>query len=297
MTKPQAPSSRRLVRYAFRAALVLTAVAVAVAFVSFRSFVETSPRFCATCHVVAPEIAMWTESEHRAVRCQQCHHQSLEDGLRILKVYLAGGALAGRHAPVDLASCAACHATHDTRWPSIANSVGHRVHTEKAKLECTSCHGRQMHFNRPPRSTCLTCHEGKSAGTAHEEAHCLACHNFLSTGDELKPTRAECLGCHERQERPVVVSSSAPMQFSCYACHRPHQGGGLVTCSDCHKPRDLAGLHAAKGHEDCATCHQPHDWRSTKAQCFACHKDKASHHPEKSCSECHGFEAGLRTGP
>ncbi len=284
------------IRVALQLFLALGVLATAVAFVGFRGYVETSPRFCQTCHVIAAEVAIWTESEHRNVRCQQCHHQRLEDGLRILMAYVSGEAAVTGHGKVNVGSCAGCHSSHDERWPSIADSVGHRVHG-KAGLVCTACHGQQMHFYRPARATCLTCHKDKSAGSAHEEAHCLACHNFLSTDEVILPSRRDCLRCHEALERPIVVAQAAPMQFVCYACHRPHAGTGVIACAECHKNRELVGLHRKPGHATCDSCHRQHDWVATRRACFACHANLESHHPEQPCWSCHSFEAGLGTGP
>lgn len=290
----------RSIRIAVQVVLAAVILALTGAFVSFKHYVEHSPRFCQTCHDVAPEIAVWMESEHRQVRCQQCHHSELEDGLRILEVYVAGGNTEPRHAPVDVHSCAKCHASHDPRWPAIANSAGHRIHTEKAHLPCTACHGKQMHFDRPARQTCETCHVGVTTGASHAANHCLACHNFLTTEDTIRPQRSDCLRCHRNQDRPVVIDPTAPMQFSCAACHRPHDTNKLIACTDCHHPDDLAGLHslhAQRGHVKCPSCHQPHNWVSRRAECYACHPETRSHHPEKSCTGCHRFETLLNTGP
>jgi hypothetical protein len=287
----------RTIRVAVQVVGVLGVLAVIGAFLSFRNYVNTSPRFCQTCHVIAPEIAIWTESEHRTVRCQECHHHDLREGLGILTAYLTGGTSARSHASVNLDSCAGCHAKHDARWKSISNSIGHRIHVDRAKQPCTTCHGQQMHFSQPARETCAGCHASKSAGAVHERAHCLACHNFLSTDEIIRPTRADCLRCHETRERPIRVNPSSPMQFACSTCHRPHSQTKAVPCSDCHQQRDLPGLHRNPGHQVCARCHKQHDWTATRTTCFECHKTLKTHYPDRACGSCHSFEAGVRTGP
>lgn len=286
----------RSLRIAAQALLGLAALGAVGGMVSFKRYVEQSPRFCQTCHMVAPEIALWMESEHRNVRCQQCHHQTLADGLRVLEVYVSGSKPV-THAPIDVQSCARCHATHDARWPSIADSIGHRMHAGKAKLPCTTCHGREMHFEKPARSTCEGCHEGKAMGSAHEAQHCLACHNFLSKEDVIRPQRADCLRCHRGLERPVTVPVTAPMQFSCSACHRPHSGDGVTPCTDCHPQRELPALHGEHEKAACGACHAAHGWIAEKQQCFACHKNMHAHHPTEACSHCHRFASGLGKGP
>jgi hypothetical protein len=154
-----------------------------------------------------------------------------------------------------------------------------------------------MHFSQPARETCAECHASKSAGAVHESAHCLACHNFLSTEEVILPTRADCLRCHETLGRPVRVSPTAPMQFSCATCHRPHRNTRAVPCSDCHERRDLRGLHNRKGHEDCDSCHKRHDWVATRESCLECHQMPKTHYPGRACGSCHSFKAGVRTGP
>jgi hypothetical protein len=154
-----------------------------------------------------------------------------------------------------------------------------------------------MHFAKPARATCLTCHEDKIAAAPHEERHCLACHNFLSTEEVIRPRRRDCLRCHRTQERPIVISQAAPMQFACSGCHRPHSQDGVAPCGDCHTQRELPGLHARPEHADCSDCHEPHEWITTKRQCFACHDDMRNHHPGERCSQCHSFEALVKTGP
>jgi len=267
---------------------------------AFRDYVEKSPAFCRTCHEIAPEIELWSEGHHRELRCQQCHHSDLEDGLRVLTLYVASkegepnpASEKTSHAPIELKSCAGCHASHDDRWPSIANSAGHRLHLEQKAIDCTECHGREMHFDRPARSTCQGCHPGHDAGGVHDPSHCLACHDFLGSGETIRPTRESCLACHRRQDRPVVVKADAPMQFNCAACHRPHlPEAATLPCSECHRKQDLVGLHTLATHQDCAGCHQPHNWQATRQACRACHEGMESHHPEERCVHCHTFSKG-----
>ncbi len=278
------------------AALVLFvggALGVAAAMHGFQSYVRDSPRFCQSCHDVSPEIAVWVESKHREVRCQRCHHNTVEEGLHTLFVFISGGEMDGDHAKVDVQSCAGCHASHDSRWPSIANSRGHLIHADNEKIVCTRCHGQEMHFDRPPRKTCLECHEGQALSGKHGSEHCLACHNFLTTDAVIKPQRSDCLHCHKNNERPIVIDATAPMQLQCSACHRPHSKEKLVSCQSCHPQTELVGLHNLREHQKCSSCHAAHEWTSTKEQCFACHPDARSHHPNSPCGRCHSFAKGL----
>jgi hypothetical protein len=276
-------------RWGTLALAAIVGVAGASTLASLHDWVESSPRFCESCHLVAPEIAVWTESAHRSIRCQECHHHTLEDGLRILSNMVTGEGQTGEHGNVHLDSCAGCHTSHDLRWPDIANSVGHRLHTEQAKLECTACHGRQMHFHQPARSICMKCHAGPADGAGHSALHCLACHNFLSQEAVIKPTRQDCLGCHMSLDRPIRIPAKTPMAFSCGACHLPHGDTPLVACEHCHKADLLFGLHKNDGHGACADCHEPHTWRAKRRHCSGCHEGMASHNPGQPCGGCHNF--------
>lgn len=288
---------QRITRGATLVVAVVGALALVGVLKTFRDYVQTNPRFCGSCHEVAPEIAIWTESAHRGIRCQRCHHNEPADGLRVLKVYLAGGSIGPEHAPIRVESCTGCHRSHDERWPSIVASVGHRIHVDRARVPCTTCHGRQMHFDRPARVSCLGCHADRGEGATHEKVHCLACHDFISGGEVIRPTRGDCLGCHANRDAPIRVSATAPMQLACYACHRPHAGGGLVPCAECHRRRELAGMHDRPGHQACETCHEAHEWVTTRQHCFRCHENLGDHYADQTCSSCHSFGVGIGAVP
>jgi len=269
----------------------LGAIAILIGYLGIRRYTNESPRFCESCHEVAPEVAVWLESEHRGINCQACHHATMEEGLKILWVYLRGGMPDIHHAKVSVRSCASCHASHDRRWPEVANSSGHRVHSSDEGLGCTDCHGQQMHFDQPAREICVSCHKGQDAGSAHEPVHCLACHNFLSTEDSVLPQQRDCMRCHAKQDRPIVLPSTAPMQFVCSGCHEPHASGRIAPCADCHRPSELCGLHTHADHQKCGDCHEPHEWTSKRRHCLECHADLFSHYPERKCVDCHGFQS------
>jgi len=235
-------------------------------------------------------MGVWLESEHRGINCQDCHHSTMEEGLEILWVYLRGEMPDIRLAEVNVGSCATCHASHDRKWPEVANSSGHLAHPTAEGLRCTDCHGQQMHFDQPAREVCLSCHEGQDTGAAHDLSHCLACHNFLSTEDELLPRVRDCMRCHAKQDRPILMPPTAPMHFVCSGCHEPHAGGRIAPCDDCHRSSELYGLHEHADHQLCADCHEPHEWTSRPRHCLECHDDLDTHYPKRKCNDCHDFE-------
>jgi len=73
---------------------------------------------------------------------------------------LAGKSPAGKktHAEVEVGACAACHLSHDGRWPQIAGSRGHRIHVESQKIACVRCHAAGVHGFEPVTESCRACH-------------------------------------------------------------------------------------------------------------------------------------------
>ena len=295
--RPYRLKLRKGALFLMQAAVALGSLVAVISLHRLYNYVEESPGFCQNCHAVAPEVQIWLQSEHRTVQCKRCHHQSLRDGMRVLVSYLGGDMPTEPHAEVEVNSCADCHAKHDRRWPNIANSVGHIAHLDTAKLSCLECHGQQMHMERPARAVCITCHGERDLGGVHGSEHCLACHNFLSTEIDLEPGRRDCLRCHLKRERPIVLNDVAPMKWLCSACHRPHVKDAVVACDECHRPMELHGLHDRVGHQECLRCHRPHVWKTSKPACYECHRDLYSHHPEKNCGDCHRFYPAEQSAP
>jgi hypothetical protein len=296
-------------------ALGVTAAASLFGLLQLRAYVTEDPRFCASCHRASPEFAVLGRDEHARVTCQKCHHTTTEQSLGMLSVYLAGGQPGGgaggdgkKHAPVELGACASCHLTHDKEWATqVGASRGHRVHAIEQKIACTRCHGAGIHRFEPVARSCVGCHGDHSVGLAGmQQVHCFACHDFLSVENGARPSRRDCLHCHQTQGlHPSRFPDEAPMRFACAACHKPHAkapGAELVACDKCHTEMKSAGLHGASvlHRRDCRECHRPHGWRSGQADCLRCHAEAATHHPDHpSCRECHSWKgaAALPTPP
>src|SRR5512142_42695 len=104
-------------------ALVLAAAAVlasAYGVSRLKRYVDTDPGLCAHCHRASPEFALWNQGSHKGVSCQRCHHATPREGLAMLRSFLAGKPPGGkRHAEVEVGACAACHLSHDPKWPQI----------------------------------------------------------------------------------------------------------------------------------------------------------------------------------
>jgi hypothetical protein len=295
MTRPE---RRRLLRLAAALGAVVVVVGGWGAW-RIKRYVDEDPGLCAQCHRASPEFALWNEGSHKGVSCQRCHHATPAEGLAMLRSFLAGKPPGGKkgHAQVEVGACAACHLSHDPKWPQIEASRGHRVHVAGQKIACVRCHANAMHGFAPPTDSCKECHGAHMVNAVGmQQLHCFACHNFLSQDPGLRPTRHDCLRCHRQQGvHPSRFADDAPMQFACSACHHPHATSAKTMrtdCRTCHTQIERGGLHGSRGHRDCAKCHPAHLWRTEDGTCARCHGDWKAHAGGKRCSLCHSFAGG-----
>jgi hypothetical protein len=275
------------------AVVAVLVVGGTASFLRFKRFVDEDPRLCATCHQASPEFSLWLGGSHRSVSCQKCHHATPEEGVAMLRAFLAGKKPAGQHAAVEVGACAACHLSHDPKWPQVGGSRGHRVHFEEQKIACVRCHAASVHGFEPVQAACIECHGKHLVGQAGmSNLHCFACHEFLTTEPGLRPTRRDCMRCHTAQGIHAPMSDhGGAMEMACASCHKPHAPPGqtVVACTTCHTQMTQGGLHARKGHAACLDCHEPHTWTAEDRACARCHATAAGHAKGKGCRECHAF--------
>lgn len=263
-----------------------------------KRFVDSDPRLCAQCHRASPEFSLWAGGTHKSVACQRCHHSTPEQGLAMLRAFVAGRSPAGTksHAPVEIGSCASCHLSHDGNWPQVGNSRGHRIHFEERKIACVACHAEGMHGFHPLTESCRKCH-GQHTVRAQGMArlHCFVCHDFLSPDPGLLPTRRDCLRCHRAEGvHPARFGEGAPMQFDCGTCHKPHAASAqeaVAGCTGCHVVAESVGQHARHLKQRCTACHAPHLWAAGSAECLTCHAGADRHAAGKGCITCHLFRS------
>lgn len=185
------------------AGLAALALAAGVmGFLRFKRFVDEDPRLCATCHRSSPEFALWMGGSHKGVSCQRCHHSTPQQGIAMLRSFLAGKKPSGKHAEVTVGSCEQCHFSHDPRWPQVGGSRGHRIHYEEKKIACIRCHAASMHGFEPVASKCQECHPGHAVGIGGMQA--LQQHPNPSCPQSRRRRRSEsgaaqCAGRRERR--------------------------------------------------------------------------------------------------
>ena len=263
--------------------------------------------FCTGCHIMKGPFQRFSGSKHDSLSCHNCHQQSIFASARQMYLWVADRPeQISMHSKVPTAICAACHVRGDKekeKWKRIATTAGHRVHLESDSsalkgVECTTCHGLEVHRFVPVDSTCgqSGCHIGteiklgKMAGQT--EMHCIACHQFtadvplLATRDSaagtLRPGSRECFGCHEMRAKLADFDPARdPHRQTCGMCHNPHEqtrpADALKSCASagCHSDWRDEPFHTGAPHrrvgQQCTLCHQPHGAKVDASECAECH--------------------------
>ena len=273
------------------------------------NYMQHDNAFCTGCHIMKGPFQRFTGSKHDSLSCHNCHQQSIFASTRQLYLWVADRPeKIEMHAKVPTRVCKSCHVLGDKekeKWRRIATTAGHRVHLESDSsalrgIECTTCHGLEVHRFVPVDSTCgqSGCHIGteirlgKMAGQTG--FHCVACHQFtadvplLATRDSaagtLRPGAHECLGCHEMRAKLADFDPARdPHRQTCGMCHNPHKqtrpADALKSCASagCHDNWRSEPFHTGLRHEksaqQCTLCHQPHAAKVDASDCSGCHAE------------------------
>ena len=301
----------RKLQYGLAAAVGVVTLAAAGTGTASWNYMQHDNDFCVGCHVMTPAFQQFRLSEHRKLKCHDCHRQSIFASMKELYYWVAERPEdIPAHAPVPTRICSECHmkADGDSTYERIIGTAGHRVHLMsdssalKGKVECVTCHGLEVHRFIPADSTCgqSGCHSsrqtriqlGKMAGQT--TLHCVGCHAFVGPAAEnisvdsaarlLQPIQQDCLGCHEmRAQLAEFDPRHDKHNGACGACHNPHTqatpAAAFETCTTaaCHaNPAQDSpfhrGLHA-KALADCASCHKAHTWATDGQTCLDCHQN------------------------
>jgi hypothetical protein len=271
------------------------------------NYMEHENAFCVGCHIMEGPWNKFTADagKHGELECHDCHKQSLYASTRQLVLWVANRPEEiPPHASVPNERCESCHASNESEmWTRVSQTAGHRTHLESdstalAEVQCTTCHGAEVHAFVPASQTCGTsgCHENLKIqlGRMVDQTplHCNQCHQFtaevplLATRDSaagtLRPGNRQCLACHEMQQVLADFDPAKdPHSGVCGTCHNPHTQetpqAARATCASaqCHANwRDIP-FHTGTSHrrvgEQCQTCHTPHSARVDASDCVACH--------------------------
>lgn len=155
---------RYLVRPRGKVLLVLSGIVVfAALFGSYKVYHYTAndQNFCRSCHTMEKAWSLWNTSGHSKVTCHECHSQSFVANGRLLVKYVTKHPQdVETHASIQARVCEKCHLSGDQKWIQVRNSTGHKVHHEREKIDCATCHGA-IHRFQPlveRRKTCERCH-------------------------------------------------------------------------------------------------------------------------------------------
>lgn len=273
-------------------------------------FVAAQVTSCSSCHEDKPVLAA---QQHGS--CTDCHlpHQDRAATKTCLSCHTQ---VQLKH-PTEAAQkpCLGCHPVHSAELAAAAPAdAGLPSHASLLAVPCTRCH-QQPPFDSPVvhanTTACADCHRNPHAGKPARDGLCQSCHKEQLTltqknrghqtcdkchaGLPHAPPQApkDCLSCH-----PTLAPSLAghAQELRCDSCHQTHSGAVLKTCTQCHEPKKLPGLHALAKHQTCTTCHSPHGAQQGEqpATCQNCHRRlSAQAHPTapQQCMSCHLFSA------
>jgi len=223
-----------------KAVVVLGLIAGAMTLGGVAIPLTSHPKFCASCHNIAPSYESWVKSSHKEVTCVACHvrpglagwvHDKAWNGMKDVAIYLFGTPT-GPHnlkARVDSNVCLGCHrnilrmsevAPRDLPPPvkEVGLVMSHRKHIEAFLTRgqgegCTTCHSGVVH-DRPIKGYPIVIPRGHVAADSqpwlpdHPE------------GSHLR-TRAlaDCFRCHDgKAEHQGKVLSR-----KCETCHIPEK--------------------------------------------------------------------------
>lgn len=163
---------------------------------------SSTPRFCASCHLMETRYISWQHSDHAQVTdCLSCHSEP--GPLGELKAHLAGirylyAFVTGRQrGPILLAevpngNCLKCHEqeqllTEEPPARGEVHSTYHHLHLARQQ-QCTACHGGLAHATMLPvkarsaMSLCQSCHQPQSGPLRS----CAQCHPYGPSGTAVR---------------------------------------------------------------------------------------------------------------
>ena len=223
-----------------RATIVLALVAGAIALGGVAVPLTNHPKFCASCHNIAPSYESWVQSSHKEVTCVACHVRPgvegwIQDkawaGTKDVTIYLFGTPTDSHNlkAKVDSEVCLSCHrhilrvsevATRDLPAPvkDVGLVMSHRKHMEafgaRAKGEgCTTCHSGVVH-DQPIKGYPIVIPRG------HVSADSKPWYPDHPEGSYLR-TRAlsDCFQCHDGK----TEHQGKVLDRKCETCHLPER--------------------------------------------------------------------------
>jgi c(7)-type cytochrome triheme protein len=147
----------------------------------------------------------------------------------------------------------------------------HRLHTDDAGLECSSCHGELFAMQRgvAPKTGKLT------MAALADGQFCGACHD----GDTAFASDTNCIACHVIPEDPIVWTKPVKAVVFYHNVHTEEYG---LECDSCHNDAFSMKLGAAENSANftmkalyegqyCGKCHDGETAFASNTLCNTCH--------------------------
>ena len=292
----------RIVTWAKRSLVALLVVVPAGAVLAFLGIqVSSQPRFCGSCHYMAPYYQSWLGSTHKDVACVECHippgitseFRKKYEALAMVARYFTGTYSTNPWAEVDDQSClrSGCHTKRVLLGKEVYQGVlfDHQPHLSEMRrekrLRCTSCHSQIVQGSHisVTGATCFLCHF-KNTALNQGTARCTLCHQVpqhtITTGGlsfdhgEVKRFDMNCTLCHEG----VVKGNGDVLRERCYTCHNDQ--ARLDRYAD---TEFLHRTHVTEHKVECLNCHieivhkVPAREEALATECRSCHSSAAGH--------------------
>jgi len=223
-----------------KAALVLAMVAGAAGLGAVAIPLTNHPKFCASCHTIAPSYESWIVSSHKEVTCVTCHvrpgvegwiQDKAVNGTKDLAIHLFGTPTDPHNLKSNVASsvCLSCHreilrvseiAPRDLPPPvkGVGLVMSHRKHMDAFGQRgngegCTSCHSGIVH-DAPIKGYPIVIPRG------HVSADSQPWYPDHPEGSYLR-TRAlsDCFRCHDGKTQ----YQGRLLSRQCETCHIPEK--------------------------------------------------------------------------
>jgi len=260
---------------------------------------------------LAAHPAMW---DGRAIQCVDCHTQGLSQMDMGVCVTCHGdhdAAFMQKHGETFGWACLNCHDGKETLGKNFSHDqVAFHLDGKHELLECTACHqGAQTVADlQAAPQLCINCHQQDDphAGTLGQD--CAKCHTSAAwekieydhslTDFPLEGAHGtvECEACH----KDLLFKSTPTDCAACHAADDAHQGTLGTQCQQCHTAEswnrvnfdhNLTAFKLTGAHQtaECVDCHKDMLFKSTPANCNACHKEDDAHEGDlgTQCEQCH----------
>ena len=259
-------------------AVLLVAVTAGIyGFARFDSYKENNPKFCVTCHIMAPAYHAYLKSKHAGLSCHDCHYLSLAGQQQLMFDVVFKGTdkvePLGSKVIVPWKFCMECHFQTNKKHPDavkINSSAFHQKHFFGQELQCQFCHGfivhGEVHRFLPGPRFCLKCHpDRKVTAAGMEDLACLNCHTDRTTN--LIPDKKKCLYCHGPAEVRKKLLEDPTMDVKFF-----QPDGTLINGAEQIKYDPKGSMQW--GWFGCNICHDPHkEVMPSQTKCLVCHAD------------------------